>query len=60
MIQSIFHSTNYNAFAISALISTKYKIATEILKYIFKDSVTITRNQFIYKYDRFFNEKFFV
>ncbi len=55
--QSIFHSTNYNAFAISALISTKYKIATEILKYIFKDSVTITRNQFIYKYDRFFNEK---
>ena len=55
--KNIFQSDHFNAFAISALIMTRHKSTTKILKYIFKDSVNETRNQFIYKYDRFFNEK---
>ena len=55
--KNIFNNINFNAFTISALIFIKHELTTKILKYIFKDSVTETRNQFIYKYDRFFNEK---
>lgn len=55
--KNIFQSINFNAFTISALIITKHKSTSDVLKYIFKDSVTKTRNQFIYKYERFFNEK---
>jgi len=55
--KNIFQSINFNAFTISALIITKHKSTTDVLKYIFKDSITETRNQFMYKYERFFNEK---
>jgi hypothetical protein len=57
--KNIFDDIHFNAFTISALINTKHQLTTEIFKYIFKDSVTETRKQFIYKYDKFFNEKVF-
>ncbi|MGH2278689.1 hypothetical protein ACRCD7_06045 [Aliarcobacter sp. ERUVET-7] len=57
--KNIFDDIHFNAFTISALINTKHQLTTEIFKYIFKDSVTETRKQFKYKYDKFFNEKVF-
>lgn len=55
--KNIFNRTSSNAYVISTLIAFKHSSTFNIIKYLFKDSVNETRNQLIYKYDKFLNEK---
>lgn len=55
--KNIFNEKSYNAFTIASIISRNRKATKSVIKYLFKDSVSNTRNQMIYKYDKFYNEK---
>lgn len=57
--KNIFNDTNHNATVIASLLNVNHEKISEIIEYLFKKSVIKTKDQFIYKYEKFFDQKLF-